>query len=405
MAPSRARWSQVSVIVIIGAHDELAVARDRPLLDRADGEDRRLRRVEHGDELLDAVHAEVRDRERAALEVAPAAASRRARARRGRPARPRSPRSSGARRPRITGTTRPSGIATASPTFGARVQLDRVAGEEGVDGAVAHERDGAGLGEHVGDGRLRGRPRRLDEPLAELQRPRHVGGHRDLERRRLPRLGEPARDRAAHRGERLDLDLAGRSGAGTAAAAAPASARSTSSATMRPSGPVPESAARSIPRSRAIRRASGEALTRPPSRIAGGLLLSALGRAAASALALASRGRARRALLRRVRLDLCARSAVSAHVGRYLLALLADDGDRLADRHLALLHRDLQQHAGGLGLDLLRHLVGVELVERLALLDGSPSDLSHRTIVPDSMPWPSRGSLTSSAMAPPAEYQ
>ena len=45
------------------------VDHDRPFLDRADGEDRRLRRVEDGDELLDAVHAEVRDRERAALEI------------------------------------------------------------------------------------------------------------------------------------------------------------------------------------------------------------------------------------------------------------------------------------------------------------------------------------------------
>ena len=35
----------------------------------ADGEDRGLRRVEDGDELLDAEHAEVRDRERPALEV------------------------------------------------------------------------------------------------------------------------------------------------------------------------------------------------------------------------------------------------------------------------------------------------------------------------------------------------
>ncbi len=41
-------------------------------------------------------------------------------------------------------------------------------------------------------------------------------------------------------------------------------ARSTSSATIRPSGPVPRSDDSSIPRSRAIRRASGEALMRAP---------------------------------------------------------------------------------------------------------------------------------------------
>jgi hypothetical protein len=51
------------------------------------------------------------------------------------------------------------------------------------------------------------------------------------------------------------------------------------------------------------------------------------------------------------------------------LALLADDRDRLADRDLAFLDGDLQQHAGRLRLHLLRHLLGVELVERLALLD------------------------------------
>ena len=42
-------------------------------------------------------------------------------------------------------------------------------------------------------------------------------------------------------------------------------ARSMSSATIRPSGPVPSISARSTPRSRAIRRASGEALIRSPS--------------------------------------------------------------------------------------------------------------------------------------------
>ena len=68
-APSIARWSQVSVIVISRHGGEAAVADDDALLARADREDRDLRRVEHGDELLDAEHAEVRDRERAALEV------------------------------------------------------------------------------------------------------------------------------------------------------------------------------------------------------------------------------------------------------------------------------------------------------------------------------------------------
>ncbi len=51
-----------------------------------------------------------------------------------------------------------------------------------------------------------------------------------------------------------------------------------------------------------------------------------------------------------------------------ILALPADHGDRPAHRDLALLHGDLQQNALGLGLDLLGHLVRIELVERLALL-------------------------------------
>src|SRR5919206_532561 len=54
---------------------------------------------------------------------------------------------------------------------------------------------------------------------------------------------------------------------------------------------------------------------------------------------------------------------------RDLFPFLADHRDRAAHRDLALLHRDLQQDAGSLGLDLLRHLVGVELVQRVALLD------------------------------------
>src|SRR5205814_148365 len=53
-------------------------------------------------------------------------------------------------------------------------------------------------------------------------------------------------------------------GAAAGAAVGAAPARSTSSATILPSGPVPDSAARSIPCSRAIRRASGDAFTRPP---------------------------------------------------------------------------------------------------------------------------------------------
>ena len=50
---------------------DLAVDDDGRRLHGADGQDRHLRRVEHGDELVDAEHAEVRDRERAAAHVLP----------------------------------------------------------------------------------------------------------------------------------------------------------------------------------------------------------------------------------------------------------------------------------------------------------------------------------------------
>ena len=68
-APSIARWSHVSVTCISGATSTSPSTTTGVSFDGADGEDRDLRRVEHGDELLDAEHAEVRDREGAALHV------------------------------------------------------------------------------------------------------------------------------------------------------------------------------------------------------------------------------------------------------------------------------------------------------------------------------------------------
>src|SRR5919198_167725 len=119
---------------------------------------------------------------------------------------------------------------------------------------------------------------------------------------------------------------------GAATVGAPAAARSTSSATTRPSGPVPLSEPSSIPRSRAILRDRSR-------RGRGGDFFFG-----------------RRLWLR------------GGQVG-HLFPLLADDGDGGADIGLALGDGDLEQDAGGLGLDLLGHLVGVELVERLALFD------------------------------------
>jgi len=79
-----------------------------------------------------------------------------------------------------------------------------------------------------------------------------------------------------------------------------------------------------------------------------------------------------RARCRRLRRR-CGRSSVSAlracqDLGD-VLVLCADHGDGLPDVDLTVRDHDLEQDAGSLGLHLLRHLVGVELVERLALGD------------------------------------
>ena len=66
----RSRGGRRSAIIRrIGATSSVAVADDRLVLHGADREDRDLRRVEDGGELLDAEHPEVRDRERPALHV------------------------------------------------------------------------------------------------------------------------------------------------------------------------------------------------------------------------------------------------------------------------------------------------------------------------------------------------
>jgi hypothetical protein len=69
LAPSIARWSHVRVIAISGRATNWPSSTTGLLLDRADCEDRGLRRIEDRGEDLDAVHPEVRDRERAALEI------------------------------------------------------------------------------------------------------------------------------------------------------------------------------------------------------------------------------------------------------------------------------------------------------------------------------------------------
>ena len=228
-------------------HDDLAVDRDRPVDGRADGEDRRLRRVEHGGELLDAEHAEVRDRERAALEVgelqslpsrALPTSSPRAPAR-SRPAR-------AARPSRITGTTSPCGAATAIPTFadGKRRSASSV-NWTFTSGWRISARAQTFASRSVTVTRTSGLSSRERSSSAFAWR--HVDRDGQLEDRHLPGLGQPAGDRrrmlvsgtdSTSPGTRAGAAARPAAGRGAASAGA-ASARSTSSATIRPSGPVP----------------------------------------------------------------------------------------------------------------------------------------------------------------------
>ena len=150
----------------------------------------------------------------------------------------------------------------------------------------------------------------------------------ELEDRHRPGRGQAAGDRLADACQRDRLDLAGRDGRGCAgAAAASAWRRSTSSATIRPSGPGAAQRRRSMPRSRAIRRASGDALIRPPFAP----------RRAGSGQARRRRGSGRGRLRRRASARLQASSALARPAARRdLLAGLADHRDGLADRNLAL---------------------------------------------------------------------
>ena len=78
--------------------------------------------------------------------------------------------------------------------------------------------------------------------------------------------------------------------------------------------------------------------------------------------------------------------ASRGRVGRDLLAGLADPGDRLADRRLALGSAIFSRTPAKVRLDLLRHLVRVDLEERLALRDLVALALQPLRTIPDSIP-------------------
>ena len=215
--------------------------------------------------------------------------------------------------------------------------------------------------------------------------------------RRGLRLGHPPRDRLLEAREVLrrglalaGLGLAGHDGGRRLALArlglgppprpaprpcapSPLAAASTSALTIRPPGPVPWSWPSSSPSSRAIRRATGDALARPPlpppparrarPRPSAGRRLGASAGARGSASLLAAFGLAALGSLRRV---VSADGAVAA---------AADRRDRRADgERVALLGDDLQRP---LLVGLVRHvgLVGLDLDELLALGDLVPVGL------------------------------
>ena len=344
------------------SHDDLAVDRDRLLLRRADREDRCLRRIQHRDEALDPEHAEVRDRERSALEV-------------------RLLQLAGARTLHHSGPVgRDLGdrlvLAVANhrddeavryrhrdADVRGRVELDRLAFVQRVDPAVPHQRGGADLRQQIGDGWLDAVAVQVDEPFTHLERAAHVDRDPELENRCLPRLGQAARDRLAHRRQLLDLDLhRARRGSGHRRRG-----RSLRRRTLHvlgdhtALGPGPGDRAQidaALARDPARQRRGLDAAAPGGRGLELGHLLSvAVGRRLPPPLAiLFTRARGRALLLR-----------VVAHLDR--LALLADHSDRLTDRHLTFRDRDPEEDTRGVGLDLLRHLVGIELVEGLALLD------------------------------------
>ena len=167
--------------------------------------------------------------------------------------------------PRTTGTTRPCGAATAIPTSALGNTSRRVLRELHVHVAVAHQRLRRDLRQDVRDvmrtsglssrcfARARWRASCRRSPSAgrrEPSTPASGGGRSSC-----------GRSRAGATRPRRSAQLRPEPGR---AAAGCACARSTSSATIRPSGPVPRICARArSPRSRAIRRASGDALIRP----------------------------------------------------------------------------------------------------------------------------------------------
>ena len=230
------------------------------ILGRADREDRRLRRVEDGDELLDAEHAEVRDREGAALEIACCSSPSRAR-----------PTSVGAGA-RDLGEREPLGRADhghdealrrgdGDADVRRREAQQRLVGELTFTSGWRASACAQTFDEQVGDGDAdladRARAQRSTSAFARVMSAETVSWKTGTVQAAVSRRAIVLRMFVSG----IDSTSPGRRApaAGAAGAGAPA-ARSTSSATMRPSGPVPVHATRA--RSRARGR-SGARAARP----------------------------------------------------------------------------------------------------------------------------------------------
>src|SRR5215211_3997531 len=356
---------------------EVAVLHDGPLLHRANGQDRDLRRVQHRDELLDAVHAEIRDREGSALEIlTPQLALARTCNHVGPLGRDLGERLVLARAQHRN--DEPGRGGDGDPYVRRREAQDAVVDEVRVDLAVADERGCRDAREDVGqrDLRLVVTPS-LAQAVVQLERARHVGRDVELEDGRLPRLGQPPRDRAPGRRQLELLDL--RLGRGPREARR--GSRRFALDVLRDDATLRSGAAHSREVDPALacdpagqRRRLQAAAVGPRRRRLDRLRLGGGGDPAALALGLTRRPLRRLlgALVRtgvgRLRLGALGSGAGAVALGD-LLTLLADVGDRRPDVGLSFAHHDLEQHARSVGLDLLRHLLGVELVERLALLN------------------------------------
>ena len=369
------------------AHDDLAAGTDRALDDAADGEDARLRRVDDRLEARDAEHAEVRDAERAALDLVLLAASPSARGRRGRARRRASSRSE--QRVGVADHRHDQAVVERDRDADVRraVLVELAVDPGAVELRVVAQRERAGAHDQVVDRELDALVGELGvELLAQRERLAHVDLALQVEVRHLRlRLAHAARDGAQHRA-RLDarsvgLAAARRRRARRAPARRPRRRRTVGvgrraagdraldvdahDAAVGPAALAGQARAGRSPRRRRCAARPGCALSSPPPAAAraGAARLRGRRRAAAAGSAAAARRRPapprRLRRLGRRRRRAPAEKPDASSPG----SPITRDGSAQLGR-LAVLHEDPQQHALGVGVELHRRLVGLDLGER-----------------------------------------